>query len=153
MELARDLGGELSGERRFADAGLPRKQDDLAGAGPGRAQAVAQQGALRRPSDEVGEPAAHRLESAFGYGDAFDREGLDRLGEALDRLPAEVALPEQITNQTTGGAGEDDLPGLRQSLQAGGKVGGLPAQWPRSTTGVGKTATGPSATSIAICPL
>jgi hypothetical protein len=29
----------------------------------------------------------------------------------------------------------------------------LPAQWPQLTAGVGKTATGPSATSIAICPL
>src|SRR6516162_4595734 len=54
VRLVRDLGGELSAEPRLADAGLAREQDDLAGAGPGLAQAVAQQGALRRPADEVG---------------------------------------------------------------------------------------------------
>ena len=42
VRLVRDLGGELSGEPRLADARLARKEDDLAGAGPGRAQAVAQ---------------------------------------------------------------------------------------------------------------
>jgi hypothetical protein len=44
-----------------------------------------------RPADEVGEPAARRLEPAFGYGDGLDREGFDRLGEALRRLAPEVA--------------------------------------------------------------
>ena len=57
--------------------------------------------------------------------DAFDREGLDRLGEALQRLPAEVAQPEQVADQAAGGAGEDDLPGFRKSLQARREVGGL----------------------------
>jgi hypothetical protein len=40
--------------------------------------------ALRHPPDEVGDPAAHRLEPAFRHGVALDREGLDRLGEALE---------------------------------------------------------------------
>ncbi len=125
VRLVRDLGGELSGEPRLADAGLAREQDDLAGAGPGLAQAVAQQGALRRPPDEVGEPAARRLEPAFRHGDALDREGLDRLGEALRYLPAEIGEPEQVADEAAGGAGEDDLPGFRQSLQARREVGGL----------------------------
>jgi len=116
MGLVRDFGGELSAEPRLADAGLAREQDDLAGAGPGRAQALAQQGALRHPADEVGDPAARRLEPALCHGDAFDHKGLDRLGKALDRLPAEVAQPEQVADQAAGGAGEDDLPGFRQSL-------------------------------------
>jgi hypothetical protein len=85
-----DLGGELSREPRLADAGLARKQDDLAGAGPGLAQAVAQQGALRRPPDEIGEPAAHRLEPAFRHSDALDCEGLDRRGKALDGQPGRL---------------------------------------------------------------
>jgi hypothetical protein len=89
------------------------------------AQAVAQQGALRRPADEVDKPSACRLEPAFHHGDAFDRESLDRLCKALDRLPAEIGEPEQIADQAAGGAGEDDLPGLGQSLQARGEVGGL----------------------------
>ena len=89
--LARDLGGELDGEPGLADASLARKQDDLAGAGPGRAQALAQYRTLRRPADEVGEPAARRLEAALCCGDPLDREGFDRLGKALHRLPAEVA--------------------------------------------------------------
>jgi len=104
---------------------LAGEQDDLAGAGPGRAQAVAQQGALRRPADEVGKPAARRLEAALRHSDAFHREGFDRLGEALCRLAPEVAQPEQVADQAAGGAGEDDLPGFRQSLQARGEVGGL----------------------------
>src|SRR6516225_8839873 len=125
VRLARDLGGKLSAEPRLADAGLAREQDDLAGAGPGLAQAVAQQGAFRCPADEVGDPAARRLEPAFGYGDAFDREGLNRLGKALDRLAPEVAQPEQVADQAAGGAGEDDLPGFRESLQTCREVGGL----------------------------
>src|SRR5262249_42505945 len=114
VRLARDLGGELSAEPRLADAGPAREQDDLASAGPGRAQAVAQKGALGRPADQVGDPAARRLEAAFGRGDVLDREGLDWPGKALDRLPAEVAQPEQIADQTAGGAGDDDLPGFRK---------------------------------------
>jgi hypothetical protein len=94
VRLARDLGGELSGEPRLADAGLAREQDDLAGAAPGLVQAVVQQGALGRPPDEVGDPAARRLEPAFRLGDARDREGFDRLGKPLCCLPSEVAQPE-----------------------------------------------------------
>ncbi len=93
--------------------------------GPGLAQAVAQQGALRRPADEVGEPAARRLEAALCYGDAFDREGFDRRGEALRSLAAEIGQPEQVADEAAGGAGEDDLPGFRKSLQARREVGGL----------------------------
>ena len=91
----------------------------------GRAQPVAQYRTLHRPADEVGDPAARRLEAAFGYGDVLDREGLDRLGKALDRLPAEVAQPEQIANEAAGDASEDDLPGFGKSLQACGEVWGL----------------------------
>src|SRR5215469_8621382 len=93
--------------------------------GPGLVQAVAQQGALHRPADEVGKPAACRLEAAPHYGGAFDHEGFDRPSKAFDRLPAEVAQPEQIADQAAGGAGEDDLPGFRKSLQARREVGGL----------------------------
>jgi hypothetical protein len=125
VPLARDLGGELSGEPRLADAGFAREQDNLAGPGPGRAQTVEQQGVLRCPADEVGEPTTRRLEAAFRHGDVFDREGVDRLGKALCCLPAEIGQPEQIADQAAGGAGEDDLPGSRKSLQARREVGGL----------------------------
>jgi hypothetical protein len=53
-----------------------------------------QQGAFRRPADEVGDPAARRLEPAFGFGDTFDHEGFDRLGEALRCLRAEIGEPD-----------------------------------------------------------
>jgi hypothetical protein len=89
------------------------------------AQAVTQQGALRRPPDEVGEPAARRLEAALRHGDVFDHEGLDWLGKALGCLPAEVAQPEQIADEAASGAGEDDLPGFRKRLQARREIGGL----------------------------
>jgi hypothetical protein len=65
------------------------------------------------------------LEAAFCYGDAFDRERFDRVGIALHRLASEVAQPEQVAQQAAGGAGEDDLSGFRQRLQACGEVGGL----------------------------
>src|SRR4051812_26403247 len=107
MRLVPDLGGELRGEPGLADTGLTREQDDLAGAGPGLAQAIAQQGALRRPADEVGDPTPRRLEAALYCGEALDHECFDRLGEALCRLAAEVGQPEQITDQAAGGAGED----------------------------------------------
>src|SRR5262249_10949606 len=95
------------------------------GAAPGRAQTVAQQDALRRPPDEVGNPAPHRLESAFGHGNPLDREGLDRLGEALRYLPAEIAESEQVADEAASGAGKDDLPGFRKSLQARREVWSL----------------------------
>jgi hypothetical protein len=69
--------------------------------------------------------ARHRLKAALRHGDVFDREGLDRLGEALDSLLAEVAQPEQVADQAAGDAGEYDLPGFRKSLQARREVGGL----------------------------
>ena len=123
VRLARDLGGELSAEPRLADAGLAREQDDLAGAGPGLAQALVQQGAFRCPADEVDQPSACRLEPALRYGEAFDREGFDRLDEPLDRLASEIAQPEQVADEAAGGAGEDDLRGFRQSLEASGEIG------------------------------
>ena len=125
VRLVRDFGGELSAEPRLADAGFARDEDDPAGAGPGRAQALAQQGALPRPADEVGEPTPRRLEPALRCDDAFDREGFDRVGEALYRLGPEVGEPEQVADQAAGGAGEDDLSGFRKSLQACCEVGGL----------------------------
>jgi hypothetical protein len=73
----------------------------------------------------VGEPAPHRFEAALRYGDAFDYEGFDRLGEALDRLPPEVAQPEQVADQTAGGTGENDLSRFRKGLQACREVGRL----------------------------
>src|SRR6202040_1648725 len=99
VRLACDLGSELSGKPRLADAGLAREQDDLARAGPGLAQAAAQQGALRRPAAEVDEPAARRLETAFGHGDALDHKGLDRRGETLRCLPAEIGEPEEVADE------------------------------------------------------
>src|SRR5215471_18415405 len=38
---------------------------------------------------------------------------------------AEIGQPEQVADQAAGGAGEDDLPGFGQSLQACGEIGGL----------------------------
>jgi hypothetical protein len=37
---------------------------------------------------------ARRLEPAFGFGDTFDHEGFDRLGEALRCLRAEIGEPD-----------------------------------------------------------
>jgi hypothetical protein len=121
--LVRDLGGELSAEPRLADAGLAREQDDLAGACPGVAQAVAQYRTLRRPADEVGEPTPRRLEPAFGHGDAPDRESLDRLGKALRCLPAEIGEPKQVADKAAGGAGVDDLPGFRRACRRAARLG------------------------------
>ena len=80
---------------------------------------------LRRPPHEVCEPAARRLKAALRCGDALDREGFDWLGEALDRSPAEVAQPEQVADEAAGGAGENDLSGFGESLQARREIGGL----------------------------
>jgi hypothetical protein len=44
---------------------------------------------------------------------------------ALSARAPEVAQLEQVADQAASGAGEDDLPGFRQSLQARGEVGGL----------------------------
>src|SRR5262249_52525320 len=40
-------------------------------------------------------------------------------------LAPKVAQPEQVADEAAGGAGEDDLPGLRKSLQSRREVGGL----------------------------
>jgi hypothetical protein len=75
-----------------------------------------------RPTRSV---SPRRLEPAFGYGDALDDEGLDRRGKPLCCLAAEIPQPEQVADQAAGGAGEDDLPGLRKRLQTRREVRGL----------------------------
>jgi len=71
-----------------------------------------------------------RLKAALRCGDALDREGFDWLGEALDRSPAEVAQPEQVADEAAGGAGENDLSGFGESLQARREIGGLARDGP-----------------------
>src|SRR6516164_10935631 len=75
-----------------------------------------------RPTRSV---SPRRLKAALRCGDALDREGFDWLGEALDRSPAEVAQPEQVADEAAGGAGENDLSGFGESLQARREIGGL----------------------------
>ena len=119
MRLVRDLLGEPGGNARLADARLAGDQDDLALARPGPALPLQQIGALGLAPDEGGESRRMRsLEPALALGDAERRPGLDRLGEPLDRVPAEIAQAKAIADQPARRRGDDDPARAPPSLAA-----------------------------------
>ena len=120
----RDLLGEPGRKPRLADARLARDQHDLALAAPGAALARDEIGALGLAPDEAGEPGGmRRLEAALARRHAERRESLDRLGEALDRVPAQLLQPEPVADQAPGRRRDNDAARLGEALQPRGEIG------------------------------
>ena len=66
-------------------------------------------GALRLPTDEAGQPRGlRRVETALALGHAERRESLDRLGEALDSVPAQILQPKAVAEQPSRRRRHDD---------------------------------------------
>ena len=78
-------------------------------------------------ADEIGQTrGADSLEAALGRRHTLDRPRRDRLRKTLEFVRAEIAQTEQIAEQAARRGGDDDRPGLSQSLEAGCQVRRLP---------------------------
>ena len=100
MPRLHDLFREPGGKPRLADAGVARDEDNLALATPGAALARKQVRPLGLAPDEAREPRRmRRLEAALTRRNAKRRENLNRLGEALDDLPAQPLQAELVADE------------------------------------------------------
>ena len=114
---------ECQDDPRLADAGLAGEDRDLALAVVARLlPALAQERDLLLAADHRRQAGgAQRLEPA----DAARRDHagqLDRTGEALELVLAQLLAVEQAADQTAGPGADDDAAGLCERLQAGGEV-------------------------------
>jgi hypothetical protein len=108
---------------RFADPGLADQEHALALAGLGQRPALQQQGQLLVAANHRQERgAAHRLEPALDRPFAGDREGPDRLADALELVLAKVREREPRPEQPPRRIGDHDVAGRRNPLQARRKV-------------------------------
>jgi hypothetical protein len=122
----RDLCTEPSREARLANAGLAGNQHDLALAIPGATLALEQIGALGLAADEAGQTRHLRgLETALALSYAKRRPGLDRFGETLDDVFAEVAQAKPVAEQASSGRPDRDPARLDEALQPGREIGGV----------------------------
>ena len=124
VSRVRDLLGEPGGQARFADARFARDQYGLALAAPRAALAADQFSALGLTPDEAGQSRRmRRVETALALGHAERRIGLDRLCEALDRVPAQVLQAEPVADQPPRRGAYDDAARISEALQPRGEIG------------------------------
>ena len=64
-----------------------------------------------------------RVETALALGHAERSIGLDRLGEALDRVPAQILQAEPVADQPPGRGRHDDAARIGEALQPRGEIG------------------------------
>src|ERR1700722_17688900 len=64
-----------------------------------------------------------RVETTLALGHAERRESLDRRGEALDHVPAQILQPEPVAEQPPSRCRNDDAARLGQVLQPLGEIG------------------------------
>src|SRR5262245_6267585 len=108
---------------RLADARLAGDQHQLPSAFLGQFPAVEQDGALMVAIEERHEAhPAHRREAALGLALAGEPEGLYRLGDALQRLLAEVGKLIEAAAELACRAIDDDAVRLRQGEETCGDV-------------------------------
>src|SRR5207253_11173230 len=87
---------ELPDQPRLADSGFPKDGDDLAMAGAGPRQRLAEPSQFGVASGEAGEaPGGRRLNSGPSGRDPDELEHLDRLRQSLDRDPAGRDDPDE----------------------------------------------------------
>jgi hypothetical protein len=115
--------------RDFPIPGSPEISTIWPSPSPGDALAFQQEIDLVLAADEIGQiHPADRFEATLRSRDAFDRPRRDRLGNALDLMPAKVAQAEKIAEQPTRGGGDHNRSRLGQGLKAGSKVRRVPDQ-------------------------
>src|SRR5262249_16837095 len=111
VRFPRDAPGESRCKAGLADPRLARNQNDLPFALPGEALALQQEIDLVLAANEVGQfRHADCLEATLGVRNTLDRPRCDRLGKALDLVPAEVAQTEQIAEQSARRDRDDNSP-------------------------------------------
>jgi hypothetical protein len=109
---------QLAQHPALADARLAGKQHHLAFAILRQLPALDQQAEFVLAADKTGQPAAaHGFEAALGCRYPRDRPGLDRLGQTLDRVPAECLQPKQIADEPARGGADHHGARLGQGLQ------------------------------------
>jgi hypothetical protein len=106
------------GEPRFADAGLPRNQDDLAFAAPCSLPAAEQDLELLLTPDQGGQTLAmQRFEAALDHTGSDCCPGPNRSGETLETVRAKVFKLEQGAEQPPRALANDDSVRFGDALQ------------------------------------
>src|SRR4029077_7396322 len=114
---------QLAQDAALADARLAGEQHHLSFPVLRQVPALHQKADLVLAADEAGQPTdTDRFEAALRNRNSVDRPDLDRIGNALDRVPAEVAQRKAVAKQLARRGWKDDTPGLCQSLQSRGQV-------------------------------
>ncbi len=123
MRLAAKALLQGGNDARLADAGLAGKQDGLTLA-PFRVRPTARQQVdlLFAPDQRAQRGRAQRLEAAFDRTRSKRLPDLHRRAHAPDRDGADVAIFEEIADQTPRLARDHHGAGLGKALQAGGEV-------------------------------
>ena len=115
---------QRSREARLADARLAGDEHDAPFAGLGLLPAPRQQiELLVSPEQRRGEIGPTSLKTVLHPACPGDVPHVHRVGEAFERLPAEVAVVEQGADQPMRLGADQQCVGLGQRLQAGGEVG------------------------------
>ena len=118
---------EGADDARLADTGLARKHDRLALALFGLAPAIHEEADLRLAADEGHEPRpVRRFETALGLALAGDVRGRDRLGKALELVPAQILEFEVPAGEPPRGLAHHHCPGSCCHLQSGRQVRRFP---------------------------
>src|SRR4030095_11988647 len=104
---------ERKGETRLADAGLTGEQHNLTFASSGPLEALQQKSDFVFATDEWGELMPMKsFEATFGLAFADDAPDMNRRGEALQVLRAEISKLEQSAQQLLRRFGDDDRAGF-----------------------------------------
>ena len=121
--LALQALAQRAEDAALADARLAGEQHHLALAVLRQRPALEQQPDLLLAPDQRREaPLRGRVEAARRLADADDAQRLGRLGDALERDPAERLVLEAAAGQPLHHGADGDLPGLRDALQSRGQV-------------------------------
>src|SRR2546423_1287946 len=109
---------ERQGETRLADAGFTGEQHDLTFAVFGPLEAFQQKSDFVFATDERRNlMPVKSFEAAFGLTFADDAPSMNRRGEALQVLRAEIGKLEESTQQLLRRFGDNDRAGFGQRLQ------------------------------------
>src|SRR5262245_61866972 len=126
MRLTAQLFLQRPRQPRLADARLSRQQHHAALAALGLVPAAQQQLKFLFPPEKWRRSRLMlRLEPAFNLAYPEHLTHMHWLGKSLERVPPEIAVVEERTDQAVGDGRDDDRIGLSDRLQARHQVRGL----------------------------